>query len=599
MNLTRLFTLLAFMLCIRLSAQDSIPAQNASYKLKKAASAVQESLSGNNEEQTADSYEKLSAGLAEKGDPARAEAYLKRALDIYNRLGRKEKAAAVSRNLAKLQEAQHKIAPAIQNYQRAADNADNPTQMRANINDAKRLQYSNPQQQTDYSLYNANLFEKEGKKDEAADAYRQAAETQLQQNRREEALENYKRAAKVADKQEEVNSINKQIARVLADDNKVEQAIDINEKILKQARRRKDVELQVDQLRELAELYARNNQDGKKEELLQEAYRLAVKSGNTLKAGSSLADLAAYYKSKNDYRKSNAAYEQFIGQLDTLLRKDSSLVDAHIFEVTEGRIRELEQEKRLQQELIRKKNNFNYVLIGSVALMLALLLLIVRSLRAIKAKNKRIALQSLRREMNPHFIFNSLNSVNQYIAENNELEANKYLTSYSGLMRNIMEHSNKDFVPLHAEIEQLRKYLDLEHRRFRDQFDYKIVVDEALDTELSLVPNMLIQPHLENAIWHGLRYKEGKGLLMLEFRKKDKSIIVTVTDDGVGLARSKAIKTANQRAHQSRGITNTEERISLLNDLYHTRITMQLKEREEPGVSGTQVTIHLPLSMKK
>src|SRR5690606_8044406 len=139
----------------------------------------------------------------------------------------------------------------------------------------------------------------------------------------------------------------------------------------------------------------------------------------------------------------------------------------------------------------------------------------------IKTKNKEIALQSLRREMNPHFIFNSLNSVNHFIAQNNELEANKFLTSYSNLMRNTMENSNKDFVTLSNEISNLKKYLELEHLRFRDKFDYKISVDDNLDPDSTWLPNMIIQPHLENAIWHGLRYKEQKGLLTLNFNLVD------------------------------------------------------------------------------
>src|SRR5690606_35379848 len=110
-----------------------------------------------------------------------------------------------------------------------------------------------------------------------------------------------------------------------------------------------------------------------------------------------------------------------------------------------------------------RKNTFNYLLLGSVVILLLFFAFIVKTLFAIKTKNKEIALQSLRREMNPHFIFNSLNSVNHFIAQNNELEANKFLTSYSNLMRNTMDNSNKDFVTLSNEISNLKKYLELEH----------------------------------------------------------------------------------------------------------------------------------------
>jgi len=252
------------------------------------------------------------------------------------------------------------------------------------------------------------------------------------------------------------------------------------------------------------------------------------------------------------------------------VQADSSLVDAKIFQVTEEKIKQLEKERALKDELITKKNKFNYVLIGSVVLMLILLGLIVKALFSIKTKNKKIALQSLRREMNPHFIFNSLNSVNQFIAQNNELEANKYLTSYSNLMRNMMESSNKDFITLANELEQIKKYLDLEHLRFQDKFDYEIVVDEKIEIDAVLVPNMLIQPHLENAIWHGLRYRETKGKLKVTFTEENQLIKVLIEDDGIGLEKSTQLKTKNQKVSKQEAIEPVskflkEEKIEILN----------------------------------
>jgi LytS/YehU family sensor histidine kinase len=272
------------------------------------------------------------------------------------------------------------------------------------------------------------------------------------------------------------------------------------------------------------------------------------------------------------------------------------LVDAKIFQVTEEKIKQLEKERALKDELITKKNKFNYVLIGSVILMLILLGLIAKALFSIKTKNKKIALQSLRREMNPHFIFNSLNSVNQFIAQNNELEANKYLTSYSNLMRNMMETSNKDFISLSNELEQIKKYLDLEHLRFQDKFDYEIVVDEKLDADAILVPNMLIQPHLENAIWHGLRYRETKGKLKVAFTEENQLIKVSIEDDGIGVEKSKELKTQNQKVHESRGLKNVEERINLLNDLYHQQISYSISSGT--GGNGTMVTLYFSKTTK-
>jgi sensor histidine kinase YesM len=153
-------------------------------------------------------------------------------------------------------------------------------------------------------------------------------------------------------------------------------------------------------------------------------------------------------------------------------------------------------------------------------------------------------------------------------------------------MRNMLENSNKDYVPLSTEIDQLKKYLELEKLRFPDKFEYKLEIDPALDTETVMVPNMIIQPNIENAIWHGLRYKNQGGLLQLKFSKKGDKTMVTIEDDGIGLTESKKLKTKNQKMHESLGLKNVEERIRLLNDIYRSGIRFEIKEKtgKEAGV---------------
>ncbi|PSK93936.1 tetratricopeptide repeat-containing sensor histidine kinase [Taibaiella chishuiensis] len=587
-------------------AQDSVIYNMPEYskkggysKAKQKADKLKASLATDDESQTAWGYESLSAALAEKGDYNKAEGYLQKALDIYTRQRDAQSQARTRRSLGKLQESQNKIVQAIESYHTASEVSPDKTFIQANANDANRLRANeNLQSRMDYSQQNARLFEKSGQQEEAAQAYRQLAETQLEQRKAGEAVASYKKAISATGQQEAVADLTNQMAKAYAANNEPGTAIGISRAALDQARTQKDTARLIVQLQQLAALYTNDGQPAQAAPLLEEAYTLALRSGNTLGAKAALVLLAQYYKAQNAPQKSLDLYEQFTRNLDTLIRNDSSLVDARMFDLTESRIKELEKERDLQKELIQRKNVFNYVMAGSSLLMLVLLFFIARSRYVVKIKNKKIALQSLRREMNPHFIFNSLNSVNQYIAENNELEANKYLTSYSGLMRNIMEHSNKDFVTLSTELEQLKKYLELEHLRFSSQFDFGIEVDEQLDTDAVMVPNMLIQPHLENAIWHGLRYREGKGQLWLSFRIQERLLLVTVRDNGIGISRSRALKTVNQKAHESRGITNTTERIGLLNDLYKSHISMQLEELQEPGQSGTRVTIRLPLIHK-
>jgi tetratricopeptide (TPR) repeat protein len=580
------------------AAQDSVMTKKG-YRVSKAAKALKNSLSNNDDElHTAVNYEALAKELTDKSEYAKAEDYLKKALEIYTRLNHPD-AVTVGRTLAKVQEMQNKIIPAIQNYQSAGDLAKDKSLESINFNDANRLRSNtNPRAQTNYAQSNVAIFEKEGKKEEAADAYKQLGNSQLLENNTSDAIASYKKAIEKTDNTREIAAISKKISKVYVADNNIEEAIRVNESILEKAKGQHNVELQIDQVRELAQLYARKQEPEKTVSLLEEAYELAFRSGNTSKTKDCLLALTRYYREQRKEAMALTRYDDFLHHLDTLIRTDSSLVDASLFDLTEVKIKDLEREKALQLALISNKNKLNYFLIASILAMLVLLLFIIRSLSAIKIKNKKIALQSLRREMNPHFIFNSLNSVNQYIAENKEVEANKYLTSYSSLMRNVMEHSSKDFVPLAVEIEQLKKYLDLEQLRFSDKFTYVLDIDEALDTDMVMIPNMLIQPHLENAVWHGLRYKATKGLLRVTFVKQAQLMQVVITDNGIGLTESQRLKTIHQKAYQSRGLTNTTERINLLNDIYRLKIRLQMEEITPDGATGTKVVLELPLMDK-
>ena len=594
------FSLLLVLLFPQRTIAQAIPVPKAEkskqVKMSKVAEDLSVSLDENDESKIAVNYEKLANEFLNNGDNAKAEEYFKRALNSYTKLKRTEDKTRVTRSLAKVQENQKNFNSAIRNYEVAGALSKDVAEEKINLNDANRLKnQSNPASQTNYVDSNIELLKKEKKSQEVTEAYVQKAQNSLDLKDKSVAIESYKNALAYAkDKPESVIKIKNEIANVYASDNQFEKAIVINEKLLAEAVTKQDFNTQIKQLQSLATLYFKKEEPKKALVSLKEAYDLASKKGNSAEAKNTLSALAEYYKSKGNEKESMALYEQFFQNFDQLIQSDTTLINAKTFQVTEGKIRQLEKEKSLKDELITKKNTFNYFLLGSILLLLLLFAFIVKALYSIKTKNKEIALQSLRREMNPHFIFNSLNSVNQFISENKELEANKYLTSYSNLMRNMMENSNKDFISLDKEIEQLKKYLDLEHLRFEDKFDFKISVDEALDTETVLIPNMIIQPHLENAIWHGLRYLDKKGFLHLSFQFAAEKVVVIIEDNGIGLTKSRELKTSNQKAHESRGLSNTKERIGLLNELYKKNISFEITEKEMPE-TGTIVRIVFPL----
>ncbi|HVG14552.1 MAG TPA: hypothetical protein VM935_06315, partial [Chitinophagaceae bacterium] len=147
----------------------------------------------------------------------------------------------------------------------------------------------------------------------------------------------------------------------------------------------------------------------------------------------------------------------------------------------------------------------------------------------------------------------------------------------------------------HKEHEMLSLYLKLEHYRFRDKFDYEIKIDADVNSEAIQIPPMLIQPYIENAVWHGLRYKKEKGNLLLHFYRQDGNLVAQITDNGIGRQRSAELKTENQKKHNSTGLKNIEERLAIINKVYHSDYRLHIEDRED---NGTQVTVYLPVINK-
>lgn len=574
-----------------ISAQSNLQ-KNASYDLSRSLE------QGDPDAKIAEGYEKTAKEMLAKKDYTRAEDYFNRAKKLYEKLKNKDKIAEIDREIAKMYEAQNEVEKAISSYNAAGKISQSKLQKNLNANDAQRLaNSSNPRAQSGYIQQNLSLLENTSNNKDRALAYQQMADVNVQMNNKVEAIENLNYALKEVKEPVDVIKINQDIAKIYVDNKDYDKAIEINKKMVKEAQKSNDASLEIEQLQNLSSVYLDAEDKSKAISSLQQAYQIAIEQGHTIDAKQTTELMADYYKTNKESQKALSVYADFMDRLETLIKADSSLIDAQRFQATEDKISQLEKERALSEQLIRKKNTTNYILIGSVVLILVFLIVISKALYSIKKKNKRIALQSLRREMNPHFIFNSLNSVNQFIAQNNELEANKYLSSYSKLMRNIMENSNKDFIPLSLEIEQMKEYLDLEHLRFKDKFSYTIEIDPTLDTDAVTVPNMLIQPHLENAIWHGLRYSESHGLLKLKFENKNRYLQVTIEDNGIGLKKSREIKTEHQKKHQSRGQNNTLERIGLLNNLYNIHITIEVIDKAAPE-TGVIVVLRFPLTKK-
>jgi len=322
--------------------------------------------------------------------------------------------------------------------------------------------------------------------------------------------------------------------------------------------------------------------------------------------------LSEVYKGIGDFGKAAENYEKYVEVVDELyVKKEQELSQAARFSreiaLKQNRITSLENERVLNesryklafenQELIQKNNRIQKWIIGSLILIAVLLLLTAyyqyKNVRQQKYANNLLALKSLRTQMNPHFIFNALNSVNSFIASNDERTANKYLSDFSQLMRSVLENSEEDFIPLANEIELLKMYTKLEHFRFKDKFEYQFTVDEKINMNEFVIPPMLLQPYVENAVWHGLRYKEEKGKLDIKFESvSEDTVRIIIEDNGIGRSKSKAIKTENQKKQKSKGMGNIQKRIAILNEMYDDKVEVMVEnvfENEE----GTRVILKL------
>lgn len=199
--------------------------------------------------------------------------------------------------------------------------------------------------------------------------------------------------------------------------------------------------------------------------------------------------------------------------------------------------------------------------------------------------------------MNPHFIFNTLNSIQYYMYQHDKLATNNYLTKFSNLMRKVLDNSQHTTVPLSDELSALKLYLELESIRFKDKFDYEIKIDEDIDPLMYKIPTMLIQPYVENSISHGLIPLEGKGTVRIDLELKEDYILCIIEDNGIGREASKERNQKKGNIHNSLGTQITKSRLDLVNELYGTSLKIIYTDlkNENGDPEGTRVEFHIPI----
>lgn len=239
------------------------------------------------------------------------------------------------------------------------------------------------------------------------------------------------------------------------------------------------------------------------------------------------------------------------------------------------------QKLRLMKELIREKTEIQLKEV------------------AYKTRMNDLTMATLTLQMNPHFIFNCLTSIKFYIEQNDNKSASAYLTMFSKLIRNMLEHTQTEKIFLASEIESLRLYLEMESMRFKDKLQYTIDVDQCVDLAFIEIPQLVIQPYVENAIKHGLMNRKNGGTLSIHISQSENKamLIINIRDNGIGREKAAEIKLGKTVHQISYGTRLTGERIALLNEKYQTGAGVTIADLFDANheSSGTLVTIKLPL----
>lgn len=203
--------------------------------------------------------------------------------------------------------------------------------------------------------------------------------------------------------------------------------------------------------------------------------------------------------------------------------------------------------------------------------------------------------KALRAQMNPHFIFNALNSVQQFFLNRQLREGNQFLHKFSKLIRRILENSDQLYLSIEEELDMVQPYMEFEQLRSGSKFDFEVEIDPAIDSYNTLIPSMLIQPLLENAVWHGIRHLEGRGLVRLLFLPAPQGLCIQVTDNGVGRAASAQQESTERKEHRSMGLKLIRDRIGVVNTLGNDILRMEITDLvDKKGMAaGTSVKIRI------
>jgi len=344
---------------------------------------------------------------------------------------------------------------------------------------------------------------------------------------------------------------------------------------------------------------------------VEKSIALHRKSGSLFGLSDAYRLLAQILASKNKFQQAYLNLERATKLKDSLetTRTQNKIAELNLLYQSEQKERiisqqQIDMEEQKKKTLLKDKEIENRSL--RIRQMIFVLLLLVFTFVSFgfwyKNRTKQEKLNLLQREtelrqlvlraqMNPHFIFNALSVIQGYIFDNDKASSSQFLANFSRLMRLILENSHKEFISLKTELEIMERYMKVQQLRFEQRFEYTIFDNSSIFKEKIGVPPMLLQPFLENAIEHGQLDKEEHGEIKINYKIKEKLIIFTIEDNGIGISHS---GTTKRKDHESMAISITKDRISLLHKKLNTHGDLKIEDLSNNGGKGTRITIEVP-----
>ncbi len=365
-----------------------------------------------------------------------------------------------------------------------------------------------------------------------------------------------------------------------------------------------------------AEILFETNQINKAKEYLNKSIILTKKNNDLYLVKYNLDLLYNIYIKEGDYKKAVAYLEEKNIVMNSIynVKNRTAIKKLELDYETEKKNKEIEllnKEKEINNLKLKKSEQLQLAFLVLAVLAITVLILLwsrhknkINTAKLFKESLQRdfdkklaiLELQTLRAQMNPHFLFNSLNSINSFIIKNEQELASEYLSKFSKLIRCVLNNSKLPKVMLSNELEALQLYVEMESLRFSNKFEYTINVAPEIDEDYTEIPPLIIQPYVENSIWHGLmNKKDGIGKLVIEIKKENNLLICTIEDNGIGREAAKHFKSKGAEKIKSYGMDITEERLSFINndaDNHSNLIIVDLKDESGKGI-GTRVQLKI------